>query len=58
MKSWIKLHDIAAEEGIISIGYSEKLRKELGIYTRLYQYTKLFLFSPSAAMVNKSKTNS
>ena len=50
--SWMKLHDIVAEEGIISFGYSQKIRKEFGIYSRLYQLSKLYLFNPSSAFVS------
>jgi hypothetical protein len=37
------MHGIAAQEGIISIGYSPKIRKELQEYARVYQYCKLYL---------------
>ncbi|KAI8808481.1 hypothetical protein BJ742DRAFT_808737 [Cladochytrium replicatum] len=46
-ESWRKLHHVAAEEGLIAIGYERKF----GEASRIVQYTKLFLFSPSSGMV-------
>ena len=43
--AWEALHRVAAEEGLIAIGY-ERL---FGQHARLYQFTKLYLYSPSSA---------
>ena len=43
---WQKLEDIAAEEGLVAIGYERKF----GIYSRLYQFVKLYLYTPSSAI--------
>jgi len=60
-EGWRKLHDIGAQEvcltarcvidfspcqGIVSIAYERKY----GPYSRMYQFTKLFLFNPSSAI--------
>ncbi|XP_065663665.1 acyl-CoA dehydrogenase family member 11 isoform X3 [Hydra vulgaris] len=44
--SWNALHDICAEEGLVSIPYVSKLDK----WGRLYQAAKLYLFSPSSGL--------
>jgi alkylation response protein AidB-like acyl-CoA dehydrogenase len=44
-KAWRKLHEIAALEGLIAIGY----KRAQGEYSRLYQFSKLYLFHPSSA---------
>ena len=41
-QTWRKLHDISAEEGLISIGYQEKL----GTDARIYQFAKKYLLTP------------
>ncbi len=43
--AWNKLHEVAAEEGIVSIGYERKQSE----YSRVYQFAKLFMFHPSSA---------
>ena len=43
--AWRKLHDISAEEGLISIGYEEKFGKD----ARIYQFAKKYLFNSSSA---------
>ena len=43
--AWRKLHDISAEEGLISIGYQEKFGKD----ARIYQFAKKYLFNSSSA---------
>ncbi len=43
---WKSLARIASEEGLISIAYERKF----GQYSRLYQFAKLFLFSPLSAV--------
>ncbi len=43
---WDKLGDVAAEEGLIAIGYERKY----GEFSRLYQFTKLYLYTPSSAI--------
>ena len=52
-RAWKDLHGVAAEEGIIALGYernSDGSRKG-GEYGRVHQMCKLYLFSPVAAMV-------
>ena len=46
-EEWKQLHDIAAEEGLISIGYEKKQ----GEYSRLFQFMKIYLYSPWSAIV-------
>ncbi len=43
--AWKKLHRISAEEGLIAIGYE----RAQGEYSRLYQFSKIYLFHPSSA---------
>ena len=43
--AWEALHAVAAEEGLIAIGYE---RRE-GELSRFYQFAKLYLFHPSSA---------
>ncbi|MCO5233776.1 MAG: acyl-CoA dehydrogenase family protein [Chitinophagales bacterium] len=43
---WKKLEDIAAEEGLVAIGYERKY----GSHSRLYQFAKLYLYTPSSAI--------
>ncbi len=43
---WQKLEDIAAEEGLVAIGYERKY----GEHSRLYQFVKLYLYTPSSAI--------
>lgn len=44
--AWIELEKVSAEEGLVAIGHE---RKE-GEFSRLYQFTKLYLFHPSSAV--------
>ncbi len=43
---WVGLDRVAAEEGIVAIGYERKFAEE----SRLYQFAKLYLFHPSSAI--------
>lgn len=43
---WRALHRIAAEEGIVAVGYE---RRE-GPWSRLHQFVRLYLYTPSSAM--------
>lgn len=45
-RAWDRLHEIAAEEGIVATGY-ERNQKE---YSRVYQFAKLYLYHPSSAI--------
>mmetsp|Transcript_21116 Transcript_21116/g.59412 ORF Transcript_21116/g.59412 Transcript_21116/m.59412 type:complete len:588 (+) Transcript_21116:119-1882(+) len=45
---WEKLHDVAAEEGVVSIGYDPTL----GEHARLVQFVKLFMFVPVSSLVS------
>jgi len=45
-KGWNQLHDVSAEEGLISIPYERKY----GQWSRIYQAVKLFMFSPSSGL--------
>merc|ERR1712137_80716 len=40
-EAWDRLHDVAAEEGLIAIGYERNYQE----HSRLYQYAKLYLFA-------------
>lgn len=44
--AWNRLHEIAAEEGIVATGYERKS----GEYSRLHQFAKLYLYHPSSAI--------
>eukprot|EP01096_Ripella_sp_DP13-Kostka_P007208 TRINITY_DN2620_c0_g2_i1.p1 TRINITY_DN2620_c0_g2~~TRINITY_DN2620_c0_g2_i1.p1 ORF type:complete len:687 (-),score=249.70 TRINITY_DN2620_c0_g2_i1:67-1989(-) len=41
-EAWKRLHAVAAEEGLIAIGYE----RPIGELSRLYQFSKLYMFSP------------
>jgi alkylation response protein AidB-like acyl-CoA dehydrogenase len=43
---WKKLERVAAEDGLVAIGYERKQ----GEYSRLYQFAKLFLYTASSAI--------
>jgi putative acyl-CoA dehydrogenase len=45
-KAWERLHEIAAEEGIVSTGYERKQKE----FSRVYQFAKLYLYHPSSAI--------
>lgn len=44
--AWHALDRISAEEGLIAIGY----QRQYGIWSRIYQFCKLYLFHPSSAI--------
>lgn len=44
--AWNRLHEIAAEEGIVATGYERKQKE----YSRVYQFAKLYLYHPSSAI--------
>src|SRR5687768_14827338 len=44
--AWQELQNISAREGLISIGY----KRPIGAHSRLYQFSKLYLFHPSSAV--------
>lgn len=44
-EAWEKLHGISAEEGLVAIGYE----RAHGAFSRVHQFTKLYLFHPSSA---------
>eukprot|EP01103_Thecamoeba_quadrilineata_P004480 TRINITY_DN14216_c0_g1_i1.p1 TRINITY_DN14216_c0_g1~~TRINITY_DN14216_c0_g1_i1.p1 ORF type:complete len:631 (-),score=128.85 TRINITY_DN14216_c0_g1_i1:44-1909(-) len=44
--NWRYMHNVAAEEGLIAIGYERKLKE----WSRLYQFAKLYLFSNSSGL--------
>lgn len=43
--AWQRLQDIAAEEGLVAVGYERKQ----GAFSRLYQFAKLYLYHASSA---------
>jgi alkylation response protein AidB-like acyl-CoA dehydrogenase len=43
-QAWINMKNVSAEEGLIAIGYERKY----GEFSRIYQFAKLFLFTPSS----------
>lgn len=45
-QGWKNLEKAAAEEGLIAIGYERKY----GEFSRLYQFVKLYLYTPSSAI--------
>lgn len=45
-QGWLNLERVAAEEGLVAIGY-ERHQKE---FSRLYQFTKLYLYTASSAI--------
>ncbi len=46
--AWRRLHDIAAEEGVVATAYERRH----GEYSRLHQFALLYLFHPSSALVS------
>lgn len=44
--AWDRLHEIAAEEGIVATGYERKHKE----FSRVYQFAKLYLYHPSSAI--------
>jgi alkylation response protein AidB-like acyl-CoA dehydrogenase len=47
-QGWHDLEDVSAEEGLIALGYD----RPVGARSRLWQFAKLYLFSPSSGMVS------
>lgn len=45
-QGWLSLEKAAAEEGLVAIGYERKY----GEHSRLYQFVKLYLYTPSSAI--------
>ncbi len=46
--AWKVLHDVAANEGVVATAY----RRKQAEFSRLHQFTRLYLFHPSSAMVS------
>ncbi|XP_076452464.1 acyl-CoA dehydrogenase family member 11-like [Babylonia areolata] len=44
--AWTAMHSIAAQEGLIALAYE----RQFGASSRLYQVSKLYLFSPSSGL--------
>ncbi|XP_072289323.1 acyl-CoA dehydrogenase family member 11-like [Eucyclogobius newberryi] len=44
--AWKRMKDLSAQEGLVSIGYE----RHYGEWSRVYQMSKLFLFSPSSGL--------
>lgn len=44
--AWSRLHEIAAEEGIVANGYDRKY----GEHSRIHQFAKLYMYHPSSAI--------
>lgn len=47
-ESWKKLHEIAAEEGLVACAYDG--RERFGRVARVYQFAKLYMFNASSGM--------
>lgn len=45
-EAWTRLHEIAAEEGIVATGYERKQDE----FSRVFQFAKLYLYHPSSAI--------
>ncbi|KAK9720924.1 hypothetical protein K7432_003820 [Basidiobolus ranarum] len=45
-EGWRRMHDIAAEEGLVAIAYERKFAE----FSRLYQFSKIYLFAPSSSI--------
>ncbi|KAI9282255.1 hypothetical protein BY458DRAFT_169937 [Sporodiniella umbellata] len=45
-QGWKSLNDVSAEEGLVAIAYERKYHE----FSRIYQFAKQYLFSPSSAM--------
>jgi alkylation response protein AidB-like acyl-CoA dehydrogenase len=45
-QGWLNLEKVAAEDGLVAIGYERKY----GEHSRLYQFVKLYLYTPSSAI--------
>ncbi|XP_034026016.1 acyl-CoA dehydrogenase family member 11-like [Thalassophryne amazonica] len=44
--AWKRLKDLSAQEGLVAIGYE----KPLGEWSRVYQMSKMYIFSPSSGL--------
>ncbi|XP_012718892.2 acyl-CoA dehydrogenase family member 11 [Fundulus heteroclitus] len=44
--AWKRLKDLSAQEGLVAIGYD----KSFGEWSRVYQMSKLYIFSPSSGL--------
>ncbi|MEQ2181784.1 hypothetical protein GOODEAATRI_015104, partial [Goodea atripinnis] len=44
--AWKRLKDLSAQEGLVAIGYE----KSFGEWSRVYQMSKLYIFSPSSGL--------
>ncbi len=45
---WRSLHDVAAQEGVVATAYE----RQQGVWSRLHQFVRLYLFHPSSAIVS------
>ncbi len=45
-QGWLNLEKVAAEDGLVAIGYERKF----GEHSRIYQFTKLYLYTASSAI--------
>ncbi len=45
-RGWKELDKVSAEEGLVSIGFKRKYNE----YSRIYQFAKIYLFTPSSAI--------
>ncbi len=45
-RGWSELERVSAQEGLVAIGYE----RQQGPWSRLYQFTKLYLFNPSSSV--------
>ncbi len=45
-QGWLNLEKVAAEQGLVAIGYE----REYAEFSRLYQFVKLYLYTPSSAI--------
>ncbi len=45
-QGWLNLERVAAEEGLVAIGYE----RQFGEYSRLFQFAKLYLYTASSAI--------
>lgn len=44
-RGWEALHAVAAQEGLVALGYERKFEE----FSRVYQFAKLYLYTPSSA---------
>ena len=53
--AWTQLEGVAAEEGLVALGYQ---RSKYGAAARIFQFAKLYLYSPAASVRTPAPSHS